>query len=96
MKFDLNKLHRHITAISTTVREAAVLAPEDQGLDVHMYQQLDSELHSLRERVEYIFHLVGSNEEKEVHRPKRFVFTIAFAILASAVAVGGACTQPSK
>ena len=31
-KFDLNKLHRHITVISTTVREAAALTPEDQGL----------------------------------------------------------------
>ena len=88
VKFDLNKLHRHITAISTTVQEAAAMTPEDQGLEIHMYQQLDSELRSLRERVEYIFHLVGTNEEKEIHRQKRLVFTVAFAILASAIAVG--------
>ena len=49
VRFDLNKLHRHITAISTTVREAATLTPEDQGLEIHMYQQLDSELRLLRE-----------------------------------------------
>ena len=88
VKFDLNKLHRHITAISTTVREAATLTPEEQSQEIHMYQQLDSELRSLRERVEYIFHLVETNQEQAIHRPKRFIFTVAFAILASAIAVG--------
>ena len=43
----------------------------------------------LRERMSYIHHLVGSNHHADLkHRGKHFVFTIAFVIFASAVALG--------
>ena len=75
--FDLLKLTTHINAISTTVQEAAIRTQEDNGLDIHMFQQLNSELRMLRERVSYIHHLVGSNHHTNLkHRSKRFVFTI--------------------
>ena len=37
VKFNLSKLRRHIRAVSTTVREAAELTPEENGLQIHMY-----------------------------------------------------------
>ena len=47
--FDLVKITTHINTITTTVQEAAIHMQDDNGLDIHMFQQLNSELRMLRE-----------------------------------------------
>ena len=59
VKFNLAKLRRYIRAVSTTVREAAALTPQENGIQIHMYQQLDTELRLLKERTNYIHHFVS-------------------------------------
>ena len=89
MKFNLVKLRKHIDAIATTVQEAAALMPEEDGLQIHMLQQLNRELAILKDRTTYIYHMIGSpHHHHTMHRHKRFVFTLAFVIMASAVAIG--------
>ena len=54
-----------------------------------MFQQLNRELAILKDRTTYIYHLLGSpHQHQATHRHKRFVFTLAFVIMASAVAIG--------
>ena len=93
VKFNLVKLRKHINAIATTVQEAAALTPEQDGLQIHMFQQLNRELAILKDRKTYIYHMLGSpHQHHATHRHKRFVFTLAFVIMALAVA----STHPSK
>ena len=89
VSFDIVKLRRHIQAIATTVREAAILTPEEDGLQLHMFQQLDKELRSLKDRTKYIYHLISAqNNEASHHKHKRFAFTLAFITMASVVTIG--------
>ena len=60
VKLNLVKLRKHIKAIATTVQEAAALTPEEDGLQIHMFQQLNRELAILKDRTTYIYHMLGS------------------------------------
>ena len=76
VKFDLNKLHRHIRSVSVIVRVTAAEAPTHPGHEVHMLRQLDEELEALDERVDYLKQLVGRSHHQAAFRQKRFAFTI--------------------